>query len=107
MDFPTGGFLTPCRAPAATRPGHRLGAPLDAVSWCFIEDWHCRLLLAGPSAAALWKGAAKDRGFTIVSRVGEPQTGADFIDEARGEGKVSEESVGKGAVLGFWDSLGS
>ena len=33
------------------------------------------------SAAAVWKHAAKDRGVTIVSGIGKPETRVDFRDD--------------------------
>jgi hypothetical protein len=44
--------------------------------------------------AALHQHAVQDRGTTITSRVGEPQTGADFGDEG-GRGRKSVWGVGR------------
>lgn len=53
-----------------------------------------------PESEALWKHAKNDRGATLDSGIGEPWVGADWGDGGGREGKVSEEWVGKAAVLG-------
>jgi hypothetical protein len=54
--------------------------------------------------AALRKYVVQDRGITITSGVGEPQTGADFGDEG-GRGRKSVGGIGrKSGSFGLWDS---
>ena len=67
------------------------------------------LLLAAPDRessdeAALRKHAVQDRGTTITSGIGEPQTGSDFGDEG-GRGGKSVGGIGRrSGSFGLWDS---
>ena len=54
-------------------------------------------------AAAVWSHAVQDRGTTITSGVGEPQTGADFGDEG-GRGRKSVGGIGRKTCFRVWDS---
>ena len=50
-------------------------------------------------AAAVWRHAAEDCDAAGASRIGGPQSAADFDDEM-GEGEVSAESIGQTPFLG-------
>src|SRR5216683_6059169 len=97
--------MAPAGAARADRQlvADQLAAATGENRWAFNQACTLLLVAAGgePSdAAVVCRHAAEDRSAAVAGGIRRAQSGADFDDDARAQGKVSAEPFGKRASPG-------